>query len=228
MEKTIKLSLKFERVTELINLLRGLDDSNRIWWDIFSEDFIQFGKWNSDELIALIESFESKINFKRLVRNKQIKWDSELLERFSNQPIWNHKELYQNMGVVNLELIDRFYEKWNWKWLGRYLVRRDASLELIQRYRDKWVYLPSEDWDVDVDNGRVTSAVCYLQDDSIFDNPHINWSNIENQEAFASEIENYKQHARNHAATRGYEIDEKIEFRQFDKDILRDLPFGQR
>lgn len=219
MAKTINIQIKVERVTELINLLKELDSKEMVNWDHFSERFLERGDMKPDELITLVETFDSKISYRRLVRNDKITWTKELLIRFANKLIWDDESLYKNLEMVNVDLIDTFLSKWNWKWLGRYIVRRDVSLEILLRYRNQWSYLPTYEWDI-VTGGGLVDMQKYLEADSIFDNPHIDWSNKEYKSAFQQEIEEYKQHVRQHYKEEGVKYDESILFNQFHFDSL--------
>lgn len=227
MSKIVNIQIKFDRITQVINLMKELEKKDCVNWSHFSSESILYSRqWESDEIIALIESVESKIDFEELAQNEKIQWDAELISRFKNKPIWNEETFYKNLKKVDVMLIDEYVDRWNWRFLGQFISRRDASLNLLIRYRDYWNYIPSEIEDVDVDHGQVVSVAYFLGDDSIFNNPHIPWHLITYKLAFKEEIIRYKQFIQEYAQ-KHREKQEWVNayFECFRRDVLRDVPF---
>lgn len=105
---------------------------NKWQWDYLSSNFTP--NINILWTITTIEKFKDHWNWDRLIRNNNIPWTIDLVEKYKYK--WE-KFIFGKNVDWSLELIDKYQEKLDWEYLSSvdYLP---WSIKLIKRYEDKW------------------------------------------------------------------------------------------
>jgi len=104
----------------------------------------------------LIEKFKDDWSFKALSQNENIKWSTELIEKYKQKWGKYYAEIYKGYAPIEVEgMVDR----WDWTSLSR---NRSLpwSKELIDKYENKWDF---QSWKIEVGD--------YVTE-KIFNHPH--------------------------------------------------------
>ena len=101
-------------------------------WDYLYEHY----EWDEESL----GKYQYPVNWTNIARNKRIKWNARMIEKFKERIDWNTFSWEGPVEVYTAEHLEKFKEYWNW-----YLLSQrddwDPSEELLDAFADYW------DWD---------------------------------------------------------------------------------